>query len=71
MFYKVKAGKSLTPEQVEKLKNICLPVAEYIKNNCDPMTSAVISGYDFEIVRSECGDVFIEPEQPEDASNAD
>jgi len=58
----VKYGKPFTKEQAAEFEKACKPVAEFMKNNCSPMMSAVISGYDYQIVSIEFGGDFKEPE---------
>ncbi|OOM74563.1 hypothetical protein CLPUN_38040 [Clostridium puniceum] len=41
--------------QIKELEKICKPVADYLKNNCDPYCTVVITDAHIKLVRDEMG----------------
>lgn len=47
--------RRLKKEDFENLKDMCMPVIQYLKENCDPYYTVVITDSQIRLVRDEIG----------------
>ena len=70
-FRLIKEGPPFTEAQIKEFKKVCLPVAKFMRDNCCPMQTAVISEFDCRILSHDLGGNFTESELGSEVLPAD